>query len=363
MLLLRTYVENGVPNVQMTDVTGTLTQQQINEILTLKTAPPLNISPVTPYCAYSASAQGLYPDDIGYFGGKAANFGMVRRSVPDNSPVATAFSFDLWTAFMNQVMPGGQTLREAISARLGGYTYPPASMSALSADLAAVRDMIKDDTVFSPELQAAVIATLQDSQYGFDPNRNIRFRSSTNVEDSAEFTGAGLYDSFSGCLADDLDGDSSGPSICDPTETNERGVLRAIRKVYASFYNDNAFIARLKYHVDENQVGMGLLVHHSTPDPIELANGVATLERKSPSEIDITFVTQQGAVSVTNPPDGSIPEEIRAVILGSGAPGLTIITYSNLRPMGATVLDWQQEYLDLAGFLIAVAEEFETVTG
>jgi hypothetical protein len=79
-------------------------------------------------------------------------------------------------------------------------------MAALSADLDAVRDMIKDDTVFSPGLQAAVLATLQDALYGFDLNRNIRFRSSTNVEDSAEFTGAGFTTASAAVWADDLDG-------------------------------------------------------------------------------------------------------------------------------------------------------------
>ncbi|MFL7807254.1 MAG: hypothetical protein AB8I80_01415, partial [Anaerolineae bacterium] len=67
-----------------------------------------------------------------------------------------------------------------------------------------------------PLASRSAISALQDPAYSFDPYKNIRFRSSTNVEDSAQFTGAGLYDSFSGCLADDLDGDELGPSICDP---------------------------------------------------------------------------------------------------------------------------------------------------
>ena len=67
------------------------------------------------------------------------------------------------------------------------------------------------------------------------------------MEDAEQFTGAGLYDSFSGCLDDDLDGDGTGPSCCDGTEPNERGVFRAIKKVYASFYNDNALLERLRH--------------------------------------------------------------------------------------------------------------------
>ena len=108
----------------------------------------------------------------------------------------------------------------------------PVIIAALAAALTGLRAVIEDDTAFSPALAAAVLTTLQDPQYGFDPTSKLRFRSSTNVEDSEQFTGAGLYDSKSGCLADDLDADSSGPSICDPSEPNERGVFRAIRKVY-----------------------------------------------------------------------------------------------------------------------------------
>ena len=99
---------------------------------------------------------------------------------------------------------------------------------ALSADLSAIRHLFRSTgiTGFTPQLQNAIISTLQDPNYGFDAYRKIRFRSSTNVEDSNQFTGAGLYESFSGCLADDLDGDSDGPCLCDADEDNERGDVR-----------------------------------------------------------------------------------------------------------------------------------------
>jgi hypothetical protein len=35
-------------------------------------------------------------------------------------------------------------------------------------------------------------------------------------------------------------------------------VFRALRKVYASFYNDNAVLDRLRLGVNEDQVGMAL---------------------------------------------------------------------------------------------------------
>ena len=185
-------------------------------------------------------------------------------------------------------------------------------MEALRNELAAIRRCVPETlsvTQFSPELERGR-SWMPFGDLDLTRTKPIRFRSSTNVEDSEQFTGAGLYDSYSGCLADDLDSDSKGPCACDPTETNERGVFRAIRKVFASFYNDNAFLERLKHGVDESQVGMALLVHHSYPDEIELANGVATLERSRGSDWTRNIVSQKGAVSVTNPPMDAVPEEV-----------------------------------------------------
>ena len=364
-IVLRGYDKYGGIDVRLIDVEGVLDESVIAEILALKEPVVLNISPMAHYGAYSASTEGLLPADIKYFGGKAANYGMLRIALAVKSPVATAFSFDLWNEFLDQRIFGGNTLREEIAFRLSGYSYPPADMEALSWELEGIReDLFKNKyiTSFTPGQEAAIIATLEDPNYGFDGFRNIRFRSSTNVEDSNQFTGAGLYESFSGCLADDLDGDSYGPCLCDPSEENERGVFRAIRKVFASFYNDNAYLERLRHDVNEDEVGMALLVHHSFPDEYELANGVATLEKRGGTSYSIMLVTQDGAVPVTNPLDGSIPEEV-SVYSSSYGTYPTFVRQSNLVPLGAKVMDWQDDYIELSKILVLAAELFEAVTG
>src|SRR6185436_15721651 len=153
------------------------------------------------------------------------------------------------------------TLRSNINRRLAPYTNYPPDIPSLKTNLAAIRSLLRSTARFTASQQQQIKHLLRP----FTVSRNIRFRSSTNVEDSDSFTGAGLYDSYSGCLLDDLDGDTAGPSHCDPTEEDERGVFRAIQRVYASFYNDNAFLERLRHGVKENEVGMGVLVHHSFP--------------------------------------------------------------------------------------------------
>lgn len=355
---------NGVEDVRLIDA-SMMTAQQVEELFALKAPPPLSIMPVEPLGSYSLSTDGLLPSDISYFGGKAANFGILRTSIPDNSPVACAFSFDLWNAFLDQPLPvTSNTLRQEITTRLAGFSYPPADMQQLATALEGVRDLIEDDerTFFLQELRDAVIATLVDPQYEFDSMKNIRFRSSTNVEDSEQFIGAGFYGSYSGCLADDLDANDSGPSICDPTESNERGVFRAIRKVFASFYGYNAFLERRRFSIDENQVGMAILVHEAFPDVIELANGVATLEKgiASSSYRTLTVVTQLGAVSVTNPDSGAIPEEVSVRADSSVFPML--VRPSSLVPLGGTVMHWDSDYRDLTNLLLTAADRFAEIT-
>ena len=354
----------GGLELKLLDVNGT-EPDLMASLKALKDPPDVEIRPIRTYGSLSADTSVLTPSDIPFFGGKAANYGVLRQAIPDDCPQALAFSFDLWNAFLDQVPPGGtDTLRQQIAARLAAYTrYPPADMEALSADLDAIRTSFTNAkySTFTAPLRQAIIDSLLD--FGLDPNQNIRFRSSTNVEDSDRFTGAGLYDSFSGCLADDLDTDGAGPCTCDPAEAKERGVLRAIRKVFASFYNDNAFLERLKYGVDESQVGMALLVHPSFPDEIELANGVATMKRSRDGTWSVDLVSQLGAVSVTNPPMEAQPELVR---MDKGPWGVSpwIEQRSSLVPLRqAAVMEWEADYVNLYDLLARAGDRYVEITG
>jgi hypothetical protein len=274
VLLVVEQTDDGDCRISLKDTTGLLTPERRQEILASKRR-PLIVTPRALLGQLTVAADSLTPEDAQYVGGKAAHFGILRRSLPDASPQpALAITFDLWDAFLQQTLAVGGTLQDFIHARLSRHTYPP-DVASLRTDLAQIRDAVEKSTDFTQVQRNWLLTTLQ--QAGLHGAR-IRFRSSTNLEDGDSFNGAGLYDSFSGCLEDDFDQDEVGPSHCDPTETNERGVFRALRKVYASFYNENAVLERLRYGVDENQVGMAVLVHFSTPDEFELVNGVATME-------------------------------------------------------------------------------------
>lgn len=335
------------------------------QLLALKRPTPLVLTPKARLGAYSTNTTQLKPADLRYVGGKAANYGLLRRVLPTNSPPAIALTLDLWDDFMAQVLPGGMTLAEAIRRELEDFTYPP-NVSEVRTHLARVRDLIRKSARFTAAQQQAIVEILQNS--GLPVARNIRFRSSTNVEDTEQFTGAGLYDSYSGCLPDDLDGDGIGPSRCDPTETDERGVFRAIQRVYASFYNENAFLERLRHEVNEDQVGMAVLVAESFPDEDELANGVTTLNWNATfgtSSSDWEMVTQPGAESVTNPDPAARPEVVEGFNSG-GASGSVFLTHrqsSGLVPLGAKVLGWEAEYKTFASLFLKLAAGYQAMTG
>lgn len=353
----RTSWETLTCQVQLIDVEH-LDEATRAAIRALGAPPPLEVTPAGTAGVMAISAEELAPADIGLVGGKAAHFGLLRDAIPEASPTpAIAFTFDLWRAFLAQPAPGGAagTLGDEIARRLAPHAWPP-DLLALDQELAGVRAMI-EAAPFPAELAAEVNQALAP----FDPARRIRFRSSTNVEDGATFTGAGLYDSATGCLADDLDGDAAGPSACNAAQPEERGAHRAVKKVFASFYRRNAVLERMRRGVAEADVGMALLVHYSVPDEEELANGVATFDRTTWSD-QVDLVTQLGAVSVTNPDGSAQPEVVQAASYSFGE-YLTTIQGSSLVTLGDHVLVWEDDYRALLSLLMRVADRYEAVVG
>jgi hypothetical protein len=296
------------------------------------------------YGKYVGETEKLTPADARYFGSKAANYGLLRRTIPTNSEPAIALSFDLWLDFMAQRLASGKTLAEEISLRLD-LIRSNAQQPVISAKLKEIRDLIEETAQFTPEQKAAITNALAI----FDPHRKIRFRSSSNAEDLPTFSAAGLYDSYSGCLLDDLQPGPSNTCQCDPEDDKRRSVFRAIQKVYASFYNDQAYAERRQFNLDESQLGMAILIHYSFPDETELANGVATVDFYTPfsgSDTALQYllmVTQRGAISVTNPSGPDLPE--RAYLNSSGFDLFpSIPSFSTVRPPNTPVLARAVDY-------------------
>ncbi len=175
----------------------------------------------------------------------------------------------------------------------------------------------------------------------------LRVRSSTNVEDLAEFTGAGLYT-------------SAGMRVSDGREA----IARALKTVWASAWNRQAFVERDFYRVDQREVRMGLLVHPAQED--ELANGVAlTINQFSDVRPAHYINAQVGEVSVTNPTGDAVPEQI-LFYTWYEEPEYEVISRSSLMSWttdwpSATAVLTDAELEELAGYLEAIHLRYRTL--
>ncbi|MFT5682705.1 MAG: pyruvate,water dikinase [Myxococcota bacterium] len=145
----------------------------------------------------------------------------------------------------------------------------------------------------------------------------VRFRSSSNAEDGLDFSGAGLYRSKTICLADTLDDDDVGPSICDPDKDNEDTIQEGLGKVWASVWNMQAWDERDWYGIDHSLAVMGILVNSRSKD--ELANAVAFTGNPTSDGDDRYLINaQEGELEVVSAEPGVFPERI-LVTLESGS--------------------------------------------
>ncbi len=187
-----------------------------------------------------------------------------------------------------------------------------------------------------PELIAAIETAILDV-YGTDDTM-VRFRSSSNAEDALQFSGAGLYDSTSVCLADETDGDTIGPSHCDPDRANERDVCRGLTKVWASLWSMKAYEERAWYGIDQHQVAMGILVDTRTKN--ELANIVAFSGNPLLAGDDRYLVNAQiGELDVVSAAPGVWPEKVLLTVEDGQVTLIERLRGSTELPDGQWVLD------------------------
>ncbi len=149
---------------------------------------------------------------------------------------------------------------------------------------------------------------------GYEKNERIRFRSSTNAEDIKGFNGAGLYNSYTGIYG----------------ITEGKTIERAIKKVWASTWNERAFRERQYFGINQKTVAMAILVHKAFG--AEDVNGVVVsknLYRKN----DESFVinAQKGEVAIVAGSDTATAElSILSKSYSDGTMNNDYISYSSL---------------------------------
>lgn len=216
-----------------------------------------------------------------------------------------------------------------LSSLINALVAPPlteymlANSSFRKEALWYLRSLIKGQSIPAASLELLRITINKN----YPSSTRMRFRSSTNAEDLPGINGAGLYDSKAACLADELTPDEN-KSACrskgeilrldqliaslrkNPNENTQLiaqmekkkskkyPLEKAIKGVYASMWNERAFLYRNYLGLDQQKVFMGILVHPSFTD--ESANGVV-ISRESGGSIELNVTAQIGDISITNP--------------------------------------------------------------
>ena len=346
-------IQDGVPNAYIRNATGLDTFDGLIGSYVHYTVAKTGwtLSPATPAevdAHYASSRPGeeqapardltvtsITPlSDIGFadwraFGVKAANvavlgtLGFPEGTIPDGF----AAPFYFYDEFMKH-----NDLYEYIDGMLADTDFQT-DFDTQESELKKLRKKIK-----KAETPDWMDRALEEMHAAFPEGTSLRYRSSTNNEDLPGFNGAGLYDS----------------KTQHPEETEEDGIAKSLKQVYASLWNFRAFTEREFHRIDHGEAAMGVLVHPNYSD--ELANGVAVSFDPIYETYGSYYVnTQVGEDLVTNPDAHSVPEEI---LLSAGGGLYRVLGISNQAPPGQLLMSNDQMIL-LGRYLEAIQEKFK----
>ena len=345
-------VQDGVPNAFIRNATGLDTIEGLigscvrytvtEDGWTLSAATPAEVDA---HYASSRPGRGQAPErdltvtsitplsDIGFadwkaFGVKAANVAVLGTlGFPDGTvPDGFAVPFYFYDEFMKH-----NDLYDYIDEMLADPGFQT-DFDTQESELKKLRKKIK-----KAETPDWMDTALEEMHAAFPEGTSLRYRSSTNNEDLPGFNGAGLYDS----------------KTQHPEETEEDGIAKSLKQVYASLWNFRAFSEREFHRIDHGEAAMGVLVHPNYSD--ELANGVAVSFDPVSSLYGLYYAnTQIGEDLVTNPDAHSVPEEVLLDETGM----FRILGTSNQAPPGQLLMSEDQMYF-LYQYLEAIQEKFK----
>ncbi|MBI9034549.1 MAG: hypothetical protein JEZ03_08785 [Bacteroidales bacterium] len=252
-------------------------------------------------------------------GGKAANFAELVNlgtiPVPENH---FAIPFYYYQQHMQEC--GAEAQMDKLLKKDRFYTYK----NYRKKKLKEIRDRIKNAPL-DPVLLEMVLKKINY----FNDFSSYRFRSSTNAEDIEDFSGAGLYDSYSA-----------------RKNHKKKTVEAAIKKVWASLWKLRAFDEREYYKIDQRSIAMGILVHRSFPN--EDANGVVVAKNLYNVNHAYTINAQYKEHSIVKPEAGIIHDQILTYTINFNKQKYTIeyLTQSNVAELkGQPVLSDDELYL------------------
>jgi hypothetical protein len=216
-------------------------------------------------------------------GPKAANLGQLKDLFPDHVVEGLVIPFGVFREHLDQPMPGqpGSTTywsflneRFAESARMEEREAPPEEVEAYTLEqLRILREAIGHITIQDKlirELRRGFSRVLGGA-LGTVP---VFLRSDTNMEDLADFTGAGLNKTVFNVVA-------------------EEAILKGIREVWASPYTERSYRWRQRYLLNPENVFPSILIIPSVD--VDYSGVMITKGVTSGDPDDITVAFSRGA--------------------------------------------------------------------
>ena len=329
--------------------------------------------------------------DIPAYGGKAANLGELYSILPTENRV-DGFGIPIFH-YQQFMVDRGMDVRlvEVLQA-----VNSSVEASSKRAALKEFRGAIRSERLL-PEFREQLFGRLTEVFGAQALTTRIRFRSSSNAEDLERYVGAGIYDSSSGCLGDDLDGDDEGPSVClseseknalemlladfrlqlnaDPDSgwlqdlvedlnrdlTEEKTVERAVLKVWASMWSETAFDERDYWGISHDETKMGIAVNPSFI--LEKVNAVAVTNIPTTNDGSLyRVISQVGHESVVQPKIPTATAEVltfRRGTVDTPVNQMRIVARSSL-VQEEGMLWTETELTNLAELLFLVQDHYRT---
>ena len=166
------------------------------------------------------------------FGGKSANLGQVMNARIPGIVVPNGFTIPFY--YYDEFMQRNKFDQEIYTLLNDQkFVHDPAYRKQ---KLVEMRERIKGGQ-FDPELRAEILRKVK-AEYG---GKGLFVRSSSNSEDLPNFSGAGLYTTV-------------------PNVRGDKELIEAIKTVWASLWNFEAYEARERANVDHSKVYMAVLL-------------------------------------------------------------------------------------------------------
>lgn len=257
-----------------------LERASLDEIKTEYVSPDQQIPPVDLKTKKLASVAAMRKRDSIAYGSKAANQGEIIHARIPGLIVPGGFSipFYWYDKFMKD-----NGLDDQINALQDDLTFvhnPKVRRQKLEEFRAEI-----EKAPFDPDLRRQVLS-MWKTQLG---GRPVFVRSSSNSEDLPNFSGAGLYSSVANVRQADK-------------------LIDAVKKVWASLWNFEAYEARVRNYVSQNDVYMSVLIQLG----IDMKKGGVMITRdpfdpQSKDSVYISAVCGHNSIVVNNT---GLPEQI-----------------------------------------------------